>query len=178
MEAINEGQILEGEISRVVEEAAFVDIGTPRDGFIPKKELDQLNTEQRRMVREGAEIRVSVVHVPDDGGNPVLTIAPGGAIAAAGDLPELPGDTWDRVRETYHVGDVVDGIVRTIKRYGAFVELPVGVDGLVHISEMQDGYTSSPYDVVSPGMEVTVRILEIDPERERIGLSMKEVESS
>lgn len=176
MEELFEGQILDGEIARVVAEAVFVDVGAGPDGFIPRREVDQLNQAQQQKIREGESIRVSVVNIPATGGNPLLTIAPGGDIAAAGDLPELPGDLWQRVEKMYNVGDVLEGIVRTIKRYGAFVELPVGVDGLVHVSEMQDGYTSSPYDVVSPGKQVKVRIIELDVDRERIGLSMKEVE--
>jgi small subunit ribosomal protein S1 len=84
-------------------------------------------------------------------------------------------DPWDTIEEEYQVGDLVEGTVKNIKRYGAFVELPVGVDGLIHVSEMQPDYTPSPWDVVSVGEKITVRIIRIEPDRRRIGLSLKGV---
>ena len=53
------------------------------------------------------------------------------------------------------------------------MELPIGVDGLIHVSEMQTGYTNRPWDIVKPGEQVTVRIIRVEPDRKRIGLSMK-----
>ena len=171
---VQEDQILEGEITRVVEEAAFVDIGTARDAVIPRKDLDQLDYEQLEKIQEGETIQVRVAHLPVNGGNPLVSAAVLDVLqdsAQSFDEDAL----WERIDQTYHIGDLVQGTVKNIKKYGAFVELPIGVDGLIHVSEMQEGFTSSPWNVVSPGERVTVRIIQIDQERKRIGLSLKNV---
>ena len=91
-----------------------------------------------------------------------------------------PGDSgqsepWRAVEGSYHVGDLLEGTVTTVKRFGAFVQLPLGVEGLIHVSELEPGYTRSPWDVVQPGEKVQVSIIKIEPERQRIGLSLKQV---
>jgi ribosomal protein S1 len=82
---------------------------------------------------------------------------------------------WAAIEEEYHVGDIVEGTVKNIKKYGAFVELPIGLDGLIHVSEMEVGRNSTPWDVVRPGENVQVRIIRIEPQQKRIGLSLKNV---
>jgi small subunit ribosomal protein S1 len=170
---VKEDQIIEGEITRVVEEAAFVDIGTDHDAVIPRKDLDQLDHDQKENIRVGETIKVRVTHLPSNGGNPLVTAAD---LDVSQETSSPSEDyLWTHIRDDYQVGDLVQGTVKEIKKYGAFVELPIGIDGLVHVSEMQAGFTRSPYDVVSPGDQVTVRIIQIDPDRQRIGLSFKDI---
>jgi len=79
------------------------------------------------------------------------------------------------VLDTYNSGDVIEGKVTKVVAFGAFVEIVPGVEGLVHISELAEHHVESPSEVVSPGDEVRIKILEIDEERRRISLSIKRV---
>lgn len=172
---VKEGQILEGKITRVVEEAAFVDIGTTHEAVIPRKDLDHLGINQMEKIKEGETIAVRVIHLPPNGGNPLVSAADLDVSQVISPSSESEDDIWARIGESYQVGDLVQGTVKNIKKYGAFVKLPIGIDGLVHVSEMQAGFTPSPWDVVSTGEEVTVRIIQIEPDRQRIGLSLKDI---
>jgi small subunit ribosomal protein S1 len=78
---------------------------------------------------------------------------------------------WDVIEERYSSGDLVEGLVTSIKDYGAFVKLPIGVEGLLHVSEMN----GTPEDLLTIGKKVLVRITAIDPHRERINLSLTRV---
>ena len=172
---IKEDQVLEGEITRVVDEAAFVDIGTAFDAIIPRKDLDRLHHEHMERIQEGELIKVRVTHLPVDGATPLVSVADLGHAQDSSQPPDQVSeeDRWAQVAEIYQVGDRVKGVVKNIKKYGAFVELPVGIDGLVHVSEMQDDFTPSPWDVVSQGEQVLVEVIKIEPDRKRIGLSLR-----
>jgi small subunit ribosomal protein S1 len=78
--------------------------------------------------------------------------------------------------DTYHVGDELEGAVTKVVAFGAFVEILEGVEGLVHISELAQQHVENPREIVAPGDEVKVKILEIDSERRRLSLSIKRVE--
>ena len=83
---------------------------------------------------------------------------------------------WQRVLNEYKEGDVVDGKVTKIVAFGAFVQILPGVEGLVHISELAQHHVESPAEVVRPGDELKVKILEVDDSRRRLSLSVKRVE--
>jgi small subunit ribosomal protein S1 len=172
---LKKGQILEGEITRIVDEAVFVDIGARLDAVIPRKDIDRLDRNQLEDIREGETVKVFVYHVPPQGGNPLVSAARALNLERSSPVQTPDSDPWNTIEAEYQVGDLVEGTIKNIKRYGAFVELPVGVDGLIHVSEMKPGYTSSPWEVVKPGEQVTVRIIRIEPDRKRIGLSLKGV---
>ncbi len=172
---LTEGQIIEGEVTRVVDEAAFVDIGTVHEAVIPRKDLDLLDPGQLDDIQEGNSIKVRIDHLPQNGGSLFVSAAKALDSRPKQSPPSQDKDPWSRIEETYHPGDIVRGEVKTIKKYGAFVELPVGVDGLIHVSEMQSGYTDNPREIVEPGEQVTVRIIRIEPDRKRIGLSLNGV---
>jgi len=91
-------------------------------------------------------------------------------------LKQTQEDPWERVVRTYNVGDVLEGKVTKVVSFGAFVEIMEGVEGLVHISELAQHHVENPREVVEPGDEVKVKILEIDEERRRLSLSLKRVE--
>jgi len=169
---LEEGQILECAITRVVDEAAFVDIGTAQDAVISRKNLDCLSQSQLDEIQVGESTEVRIEHLPDNNGNPLVSIPYSLDLQDQNKAQSQDDDPWQNVDETYQVGDLVEGTVQNIKKYGAFVELPIGVEGLVHVSEMQPGFTPSPWGVVEPGEQITVRIIKIEPNRERIGLSL------
>jgi ribosomal protein S1 len=176
---IKEGQIVEGEITRVVEEGAFVDIGTLREAVIPRMDLDKLDPIQLDQVREGENVKVRITHAPQNGANPFVSIAqvmqPEEGQVASDEEKLKEKEGWAIVEDAYQIGDHVEGTVTHIRKYGAFVKLPIGIEGLVHVSEMEPGFTSSPWDVVSEGDRVQVKVIKIEPERERIGLSLVKV---
>jgi ribosomal protein S1 len=90
-------------------------------------------------------------------------------------LKRLQLDPWDLVDTTYSEGQLVSGTVSSVTDFGAFVALDIGVEGLVHISELADPPPQDPQQVVQPGDESILRVLRIDSYRQRIGLSLKEV---
>ncbi|HYY22193.1 MAG TPA: S1 RNA-binding domain-containing protein, partial [Thermoleophilaceae bacterium] len=90
-------------------------------------------------------------------------------------LKQTQEDPWQRVIDTYRVGDELEGRVTKVVTFGAFVEILDGVEGLVHISELAQHHVDNPREVVEPGQEVRVKILEIDSERRRLSLSVKRV---
>jgi small subunit ribosomal protein S1 len=91
-------------------------------------------------------------------------------------LKQTQEDPWQRVMDTYHVGDVLEGKVTKVVSFGAFVEILDGVEGLVHISELAQHHVENPREIVNQGDTVKVKILEIDSERRRLSLSVKRVE--
>src|SRR5207248_3314480 len=92
-------------------------------------------------------------------------------------LKQTQEDPWQRIVDTYTVGDELAGKVTKVVTFGAFVEILDGVEGLVHISELAPHHVESPREIVHPGDEIRVKILEIDSERRRLSLSAKRVES-
>jgi small subunit ribosomal protein S1 len=93
-------------------------------------------------------------------------------------LKQTQEDPWQRVMNEYRVGDALEGKVTKVVAFGAFVEIVPGVEGLVHISELADHHVETPSEVVQPGQEVWVRILEVDEERRRISLSVKRAQAN
>ena len=91
-------------------------------------------------------------------------------------LKQTQEDPWQRIVDTYNVGDELAGKVTKVVTFGAFVEILDGVEGLVHISELAPHHVESPREIVHPGDEIRVKILEIDSERRRLSLSAKRVE--
>jgi small subunit ribosomal protein S1 len=91
-------------------------------------------------------------------------------------LKQTQEDPWQTALSTYKEGDVVEGTVTKIVAFGAFVEIMSGVEGLVHISELSQQHVESPTEVVRPGDEVKVQVLEVDDSRRRLSLSVKRVE--
>jgi small subunit ribosomal protein S1 len=93
-------------------------------------------------------------------------------------LKQTQEDPWQRVLNEYKPGDILEGKVTKVVAFGAFVEIVPGVEGLVHISELAEHHVENPAEVVQPGAETWVRILEIDEERRRISLSIKRAEAA
>jgi small subunit ribosomal protein S1 len=91
-------------------------------------------------------------------------------------LKQTQEDPWQRVVDTYNIGDELEGTVTKVVTFGAFVEILDGVEGLVHISELAQHHVENPREIIQPGDNVRVKILEIDSERRRLSLSIKRVE--
>jgi small subunit ribosomal protein S1 len=157
------GQVVEGKISNIVDFGAFVDLDGI-DGLIHISELSWSHVNHPSEVLSiGDTVRVKVLDIDRDRQRISLG------------LKQTQEDPWQRVLDSYNPGDVLEGKVTKVVAFGAFVEIVPGVEGLVHISELADHHVESPSEVVSPGDEVRVKILEIDEERRRISLSIKRV---
>jgi small subunit ribosomal protein S1 len=158
------GQIVEGKISNIVDFGAFVDLDGI-DGLIHISELSWSHVNHPSEVLEiGQTVRVKVLDI--DRERQRISLG----------LKQTQEDPWQRVIDSYGIGDVLNGKVTKVVAFGAFVEIVPGVEGLVHISELAEHHVESPSEVVDAGDEVQVKILEVDEERRRISLSMKRVE--
>ena len=158
------GQVVEGKISNIVDFGAFVDL-EGIDGLIHISELSWSHVNHpSEVVSIGDTVRVKVLDIDRDRQRISLG------------LKQTQEDPWQRVLNEYSVDDVVEGRVTKIVAFGAFVQILPGVEGLVHISELAQQHVESPAEVVGPGDELKVKILEVDDSRRRLSLSVKRVE--
>src|SRR4051794_29858163 len=158
------GQVVEGKISNIVDFGAFVDLDGI-DGLIHISELSWSHVNHpSEVVSIGDDVRIKVLDI--DRERQRISLG----------LKQTQEDPWQRVLNEYKEGDVVDGKVTKIVAFGAFVQILPGVEGLVHISELAEHHVESPSEVVSPGDQTWVRILETDENRRRISLSVKRAE--
>jgi small subunit ribosomal protein S1 len=158
------GQVVEGKISNIVDFGAFVDLDGI-DGLIHISELSWSHVNHpSEVVSIGDTVRIKVLDIDRDRQRISLG------------LKQTQEDPWQRVISTYRSGDVLEGTVTKVVAFGAFVEILPGVEGLVHISELADHHVESPSEVVVPDSKLNVKILEIDEERRRLSLSIKQVE--
>ena len=158
------GQVVEGKISNIVDFGAFVDLDGI-DGLIHISELSWSHVNHpSEVVAIGDTVRIKVLDIDRDRQRISLG------------LKQTQEDPWQRVISAHRPGDVLGGTVTKVVAFGAFVEILPGVEGLVHISELADHHVESPSEVVEPGTTLDVKILEIDEERRRLSLSIKQVE--
>jgi small subunit ribosomal protein S1 len=164
LEHLQPGLVVEGSISNIVDFGAFVDLDGI-DGLIHISELSWSHVNHPSEILEiGQTVQVKVLDIDRDRQRISLG------------LKQTQEDPWQRVVDTYHVGDELEGTVTKVVTFGAFVEILDGVEGLVHISELAAHHVENPREVVHPGDDVKVKILEIDSERRRLSLSVKRVE--
>ena len=160
------GQVVEGKISNIVDFGAFVDLDGI-DGLIHISELSWSHVNHpSEVVAIGDTVRIKVLDIDRDRQRISLG------------LKQTQEDPWQRVISSHRPGDVLEGEVTKVVAFGAFVEILPGVEGLVHISELADHHVESPNEVVEPGTKLNVKILEIDEERRRLSLSIKQVEEN
>lgn len=160
---IEEGQILKGRVQRIANFGAFVDLGGV-DGLLHISEMGWGRVKQPTdVVSVGDEIEVYVLNADREKGKISLS------------LKKLIANPWDNAAEKYPAGTVVTGKVVRIAPFGAFVALEDGVDGLVHISQIAWEHVDKVEDALAIGQEVQVKVLEVDEDRKRISLSIKEL---
>lgn len=161
-EGLSVDDVVEGTVMRFTDYGAFVDIGGI-DGLLHISEISWGKLKHPQEVLSiGDKIRVKVLSMNAEKGKISLG------------LKQNQPEPWSVINDKYEVGQVVNGKVVQIKEYGAFVELEPGLDGLVHISEVAHKRVGNIADELSVGQEVSAKILEIDQERRRISLSIKE----
>jgi small subunit ribosomal protein S1 len=164
LDQLQPGMIVEGQISNIVDFGAFVDLNGI-DGLIHISELSWSHVNHpSEVLNIGDTVQVKVLDIDRDRQRISLG------------LKQTQEDPWQRVVDTYNVGDELEGTVTKVVTFGAFVEILDGVEGLVHISELANHHVENPREVVQPGDDVKVKILEIDSDRRRLSLSVKRVE--
>ncbi len=164
LDGLQPGLVVDGQISNIVDFGAFVDLDGI-DGLIHISELSWSHVNHpSEILTIGDTVKVKVLDIDRDRQRISLG------------LKQTQEDPWQRIVDTYNVNDELDGKVTKVVTFGAFVEILDGVEGLVHISELAPHHVESPREIVHPGDEIRVRILEIDSERRRLSLSAKRVE--
>lgn len=156
-----------GCITRLADFGAFIEIEPGVEGLIPVSEMAFRRIgHPREIVKVGDVVRVNVLSVDSQAKRIGLSLK------QAGD------DPWQGASVRWTAGSIVEGVVKRIADFGAFVELTDGVEGLVHISELDFKHVASVKAVVSEGQTVQVKVLEVDEERRRIGLSIKQTKDA
>jgi small subunit ribosomal protein S1 len=164
LDRLQPGMVVEGAISNIVDFGAFVDLDGI-DGLIHISELSWSHVNHpSEILSIGDVVPVKVLDIDRDRQRISLG------------LKQTQEDPWQRVIDTYRIGDELEGKVTKVVTFGAFVEIMDGVEGLVHISELAHHHVENPREIVEPGQDVRVKILEIDSERRRLSLSVKRVE--
>ena len=164
LDRLQPGAIVEGQISNIVDFGAFVDLNGI-DGLIHISEISWSHVNHpSEALSIGDTVQVKVLEI--DRERQRISLG----------LKQTQDDPWQRVVNTYNVGDDLEGTVTKVVTFGAFVEILDGVEGLVHISELAPHHVENPREVVAPGDEIKVKVLEIDSERRRLSLSVKRVE--
>jgi ribosomal protein S1/(E)-4-hydroxy-3-methyl-but-2-enyl pyrophosphate reductase len=159
------GDIVDGIVRRLTDFGAFVDIGSGVEGLLHVSEMAYSRVgHPSDILSEDEEIKVMILNLDKE----TERISLG--------LKQTLPDPWDNVSSKYHEGDIVEGEVTRTVDFGAFVKLEDGVEGLVHISQLADRHVANTEEVVTSGEIVKVKIISIDEEARRIGLSIKEAQ--
>jgi small subunit ribosomal protein S1 len=161
MENLSKGDFIQGKVTNITEFGVFVDLGGV-EGLVHVSELSWGRvTHPADVVSLGQTIEVYVIEVDQLNSRIALS------------LKRLKDNPWDSVDERYYPGQIVEAVITSIVSFGAFARLEEGLDGLIHVSEMnlqEDGL--EPADILEVGEPVEVRIITVEPERQRLGLSM------
>jgi len=158
------GMEMQGRVRRVAGFGAFVDIGVGTDGLLHISELNAGKRVEKitDVVKVGDEVTVWVKDLDKENNRISLTMVAPGTLT----LNDL------------HEGMVLNGKVTRLAPYGAFLDIGIGREGMLHVREMSDGYVQSPQDVVTVGEELEVQVLKLDAKRSRVDLSIKGLEDA
>ncbi|MFO7263661.1 MAG: 30S ribosomal protein S1 [Bacillaceae bacterium G1] len=160
------GDVVEGRVQRLTDFGAFVDLGGV-DGLVHVSEIAWHHVEKPSdVLKEGDTVKVKILNVDPENERISLSIK-----------ETVPGP-WDEAKERFSVGQIVEGTVKRLVPFGAFVELMPGVEGLVHISQISRRHIGTPEEELQEGQKVKVKILDLNFEAQRISLSIKEAQEA
>lgn len=158
------GDVVTGKVARITSFGAFIDLGGV-DGLVHLTELShERNVSPKSVVTVGEEIEVKILDLNEEEGRVSLSLT-----------ATVPGP-WDGVEQKLAKGDVVEGTVKRLTDFGAFVEVLPGIDGLVHVSQISHKRIENPKEALKVGQEVQVKVLEVNADAERVSLSIKALE--
>ena len=166
LESLEVGQIIEGTVQRLTDFGAFVDIGGV-DGLVHISEMAHSRVEKPSdVVTEGDKVKVKVLGLDLDNEKVKLSIK------------ETQPGPWDSIEGQIQPGDVIEGKVKRLVTFGAFVEVAPQVEGLLHISQIANRHIATPSEVLTEGQEVKVKVLDVHLDEKKISLSMRALESA
>jgi small subunit ribosomal protein S1 len=161
---LHTGSIFEGRVVRILPFGAFIDIGGV-EGLVHVSELTHSRVAHPSdAVEEGQTVEVKIIDIRNLGMGKEERISLS--------MKALAGNPWENVRDRFKEGEWIEGAIIGLTPFGAFVELEPGLTGLIHISALSSDRIDHPSDIVKEGQHVSVRIIEIDEERQRISLSI------
>ncbi|ETY74237.1 30S ribosomal protein S1 [Lactiplantibacillus fabifermentans T30PCM01] len=164
LKTLQAGEVVEGKVARLTNFGAFVDLGGI-DGLVHVSEISFDRVEKPAdVLKVGQEVKVKILSVDADRERVSLSIK--------ATLPE----PWDGIEEKAPQGAVLDGKVKRLTSFGAFVEVFPGVEGLVHISQISHQHIATPNDVLKVGQDIKVKVLDVRPDEKRLALSIKALE--
>ncbi|MBK8023339.1 MAG: S1 RNA-binding domain-containing protein [Chloroflexi bacterium] len=165
LDQLKEGEVRKGVVSGLRDFGAFVDLGGA-DGLIHISELAWHRVNHpREVLNVGDEVEVYILRLDAEGKRIGLS------------LKRLQENPWARVEEMYHVGQLVEGTVSRVTQFGAFISLDPGIEALLHTSQLADPPPADPSLVVHEGQRLMLRVISIEADKQRLGLSLKEVSS-
>jgi small subunit ribosomal protein S1 len=163
LDELHEGEVRRGVVSGLRDFGAFVDLGGA-DGLIHISELAWHRVKHpKEVLNVGDEIEVYILRLDTEGKRIGLS------------LKRLQKNPWAQAEELYHVGQLVEGTVSRVAQFGAFVSLNPGIEALLHASQIADPAPTDPSQIVHEGQVLLLRVISIEPERQRLGLSLKDV---
>jgi small subunit ribosomal protein S1 len=161
IEELKEGEVRHGRVSSICDFGAFVDIGGA-DGLVHLSELSWSRVRHpSEVLKVGQEIDVAVLGINPQERKIALS------------LKRTQAEPWSQVGDKYEVGQLVRGTITQLANFGAFSRIEDGIEGLIHVSEITDERITHPKQIVKEGDELILRIIRIDPQRRRMGLSLR-----
>ena len=166
IEELEEGKVYTGRVTSLANFGAFININGA-DGLVHLSELSWEHIDHPREVLEvGQEVKVKVINVDREKKRIGLSVR------------ALQEDPWRARVEKYSVGQLVEGVITRLTKFGAFARLEGDIEGLIHISEIAEHRIEHPKEVLKEGEVKSLRVIRIDPEQHRIGLSLRKVDSA
>ena len=160
------GDVLSGRVNQLTNFGAFIDLGGA-DGLAHISELSwQRVNHPREVLSPGQEVKVMVVEVDADRERIGLS------------LRRLQSNPWETIDQRYALGQLVSGPVTNVTPFGAFVQIEEAVEGLIHASELNVDPQAQPRDLLQPGQSVTAKIISLDKQRQRMGLSIRRIDDT
>jgi small subunit ribosomal protein S1 len=165
---LREGMQLRGRVISLADFGAFVDLGGA-DGLVHLSEISWKRVNHpREILKVGQEVDVEVLNVDHERKRIGLS------------LKRREMDPWSTIENRYKIGQLVEGTITKLAKFGAFARIKGDdeIEGLIHISELSDGRINHPKEVIKEGLVMTLRIIRIDPDKRRLGLSLKRVDQA
>ncbi len=163
LQELVEGETRKGKVSGIAKFGVFVDLGGA-DGLIHTSELSwKTITNPEEIVHVGDELDVMVLNIDQEKERISLS------------LRRLSAETWSTITQAFEIGQIVNGTITRLTTFGAFAQIEGGIEGLIHISELSDKHITHPKEAVAEGQVLELKILNLDSERHRLGLSRRRV---
>jgi small subunit ribosomal protein S1 len=161
LSSLQEGDVCHGVVSSLCDFGAFIDIGGA-DGLVHLSELSWGRiVHPKEILTVGQEVNVVILSIDHDRKRIALS------------FKRTQPEPWETVNERYELGQIVEGTITQLAPFGAFACIEDGIEGLIHISELSDKHVQHPRDIVKEGDILPMRVIRIDPNRKRMGLSCK-----